>query len=168
VETVDESIRRLSQDMIETMYAAEGIGLAAPQVGEAVAVCVVDVPASGDTDENGVRMNPDVPMPMTMINPVLVDASKETDAYEEGCLSLPGIRASVTRPAEITVRWTDLQGGTVVHHLRGMVARCVQHEMDHLRGVLICDRFSPVKKISMSGKLKRMSRETKAALGLLD
>ncbi len=166
VAAVDDRLRKLADDMIETMHAEEGIGLAAQQVGETVALCVVDVPASGDTDEDGARLNPDTAMPMVLFNPQIVESSDDTEVYEEGCLSFPEIRVPVTRPSEVVVRWTDRDGAKREQRLCGLVARCVQHEMDHLAGVLICDRMSAVKKISLSGKLKRMKRETEQALGI--
>ncbi len=166
VAAVNEPLRSLADNMVETMHAEEGIGLAAQQVGERVALCVVDVPASGDTLDGGTRLNPDVAMPMVLFNPEIVEFSNDTEVYEEGCLSFPEIRVPVTRPAEVQVRWTDRDGVRREQHLYGLVARCVQHEMDHLNGVLICDRMSAVKKISMSGRLKRMKRETEQALGI--
>lgn len=166
VAAVNEPLRSLADSMVETMHAEEGIGLAAQQVGERVALCVVDIPPAGDTLDDGTRLNPDVAMPMVLFNPEIVEFSDETEVYEEGCLSFPEIRVPVTRPAEVQVRWTDRDGVRREQHLCGLVARCVQHEMDHLNGVLICDRMSAVKKISMSGKLKRMRRETEQALGI--
>jgi peptide deformylase len=166
VAAVDDRLRKLADDMVETMHGEDGIGLAAQQVGETISLCVVDVPAKGDTDEAGTRLNPDVAMPMTLFNPEIVETSDETDVYEEGCLSFPEIRAPVTRPSEVVVRWTDRDGTKREQRLRGLVARCVQHEMDHLAGVLICDRMSAVKKVTLSGKLKRLKRETEEALGL--
>ena len=167
VTKVDDRLRKLADDMVETMHAEDGVGLAAQQVGETVALCVVDIPVSADTTEDGRRLNPDVPMPMALFNPVIVESSNEMDVCEEGCLSFPEIRAPVTRSAEVVVRWTDRGGATCEHRLRGLAARCVQHEMDHLNGVLISDRMSAVKKISLSGKLKRLRRETEQALGLV-
>lgn len=166
VKAVNDPLRSLADNMVETMHAEEGIGLAAQQVGERVALCVVDIPPSEDTSDDGTRMNPDVAMPMVLFNPEIVEFSDETGVYEEGCLSFPEIRVPVTRPTEALVRWTDRDGIRRERRLRGLVARCVQHEMDHLNGVLICDRMSAVKKISLSGRLKRMRRETEQALGI--
>ena len=164
----DPRLRELARDMIETMHEEEGIGLAAPQVGESVALCVIDVPVEGDRDEQGMRLNPAAEMPMVLINPVIIDRSAEMESYEEGCLSFPGIRAPVERPREVTVQWTNLDGHTETQRLCALVGRCVQHEMDHLDGVLICDRMSKVKRLAQSGKLKRLSRETRAKLGIVD
>ncbi|MBP7275325.1 MAG: peptide deformylase [Kiritimatiellae bacterium] len=164
----DPRLRALARDMIETMHAEEGIGLAAPQVGENMALCVIDVPIEGDRDENGLQLNPAAEMPMVMLNPQILDSSSEHTTFEEGCLSFPGIRAPIERPAEVTVQWTTLDGRTETQRLRALVARCVQHEMDHLEGVLICDRMSKVKRLAQSGKLKRLNRETRAKLGIID
>lgn len=166
VAAVNDRLRSLADDMIETMHAEEGIGLAGQQVGERVALFVVDIPASADTREDGTRLNPDAVMPMALFNPEIVEFSDETWVYEEGCLSFPEIRVPVTRPAEALVRWTDRDNVRRERRLRGLVARCVQHEMDHLNGVLICDRMSAVKKISLSGKLRRMKRETEQSIGI--
>lgn len=164
----DPRLRELARNMIETMHEEEGIGLAAPQVGESIALCVIDIPAEGDRDEHGVRLNPTAEMPMVLLNPVILDRSAELETYEEGCLSFPGIRAPIERPSEVTVQWTTLDGRTETQRLCSLVGRCVQHEMDHLDGVLICDRMSKVKKLAHSGKLKRLSRETRVKLGIID
>lgn len=166
VETVDERRRRLAKDMIETMHAEDGIGLAAQQVGETVALCVVDVPPASDADADGRPLNPGLEMPMVMFNPRIVRASATTEPREEGCLSFPEIRAKITRPVEVTVRWLDLDGRQREATLRGLTARCVQHEMDHLDGILISDRMSPVARVALAGRLKRLRRHTEEALRL--
>jgi len=152
--------------MIETMHAEEGIGLAAQQVGETVALCVVDVPAHCDADAEGRPLNPGLVMPMVMFNPHIIRASEPTEAREEGCLSFPEIRAKIVRPSEVTVRWMDEDGREREATLRGLTARCVQHEMDHLDGILISDRMSPVMRIALGGRLKRLRQETEEALRL--
>ena len=111
VEKVDDRIRALAKNMIDTVHGDNGgVGLAAQQVGETVALCVVDVPAEYDADENGVRFNPDVKMPLVLINPEIIEASKETEVRDEGCLSFPGIYAPVRRPVEINLQFMDLNG----------------------------------------------------------
>jgi peptide deformylase len=166
VEKVDERIRTLAQNMIETMRADGGVGLAAQQVGETVAVCVIEVPAEYDADDKGVRFNPDVKMPLVLINPEILEASKETEVRDEGCLSFPGIYAPVRRPVEIKVEFVDLNGKSRTLHLKHFVARVVQHEMDHLHGVLLVDRMGNLKKIALSGQLKRLRNETREELGV--
>ena len=166
VPAVDDRVRKLADDMIDTMHAEEGVGLAAQQVGETLALFVMDIPARSDTDGDGNRLNPDAGMPMTLVNPEITWASKETEVYEEGCLSFPDIRANVARPSEVEVRYLDREGKPQQRRLRGLAARCCQHELDHLNGVLLCDRMSAVKRVAVSGRLKRLRRETREALGL--
>ncbi len=158
IEHVDDAIRTLAEDMLETMYAEEGIGLAAPQVGESLSLCVVDVPRDSDRDPDGNPYNPDLLMPLVMVNPDIAWASEHQESREEGCLSLPEIRAPIRRPVEVTVRWSDLDGQLWERTLRGLVARCVQHEVDHLNGILLPDRMSPVHRIALAGRLKRLRR----------
>jgi peptide deformylase len=163
---VNEAIRALAKSMIETMHAENGVGLAAQQVGRTEAVCVVEVPPEYDADEQGSRFNPDVQMPLVLVNPEIVEASKEQETAEEGCLSFPGIYAPVKRPVEVLVRFLDLGGKSCELRLKKFVARAVQHEMDHLNGVLLVDRMSSVKRIALRGQLKRMKNETREALGI--
>ena len=158
VATVDDRLRRLAQDMIETMHAEEGIGLAAQQVGETVALCVVDVPAHCDADAEGRPLNPGLVMPMVMFNPHIIRASEPTEAREEGCLSFPEIRAKIVRPSEVTVRWMDEDGREREATLRGLTARCVQHEMDHLEGILFIDHLSKLKRDMVLKKLQKARR----------
>lgn len=167
IKSVDAPEKQLIADMLETMRAAQGIGLAAPQVGRSVALCVIDLPPDYDTAEDGSRFNPDVPMPMVLINPEVVSASKKTDSHEEGCLSFPGLRGQIERPVEITLRFQDEQGVAHEKAFRDFLARVIQHEVDHLNGVLFIDRMSAAKRFALSGKLKKLKRETEERLGLL-
>ena len=166
VEKVDDRIRALAKDMIAAMHDDGGVGLAAQQVGETIAICVVEVPAEYDADDKGVRFNPDVKMPLVLINPEILEASKETEVRDEGCLSFPGIYAPVRRPVEIKLEFVDLNGKTQNLHLKHFVARVVQHEMDHLHGVLLVDRMGNLKKIALAGQLKRLRNETREELGV--
>ncbi len=141
IEKVTPEHRAVAARMIELMHEAEGIGLAAPQVGLSWRMFVADVPESDD------RSLDDVPMtatrePVIYINPVLSDPSRDIDAYEEGCLSLPDIRGDVLRPVEITITALNLDGETFTQRAHGLLARCWQHEIDHLDGVLILDRMT--------------------------
>jgi peptide deformylase len=160
VAAVDDELLRLSQDLIETMRLEQGVGLAAQQIGKTVALCVVEVPPDYDTDPEGRRLNPDVPMPLVLFNPRVIASSTTLAKGEEGCLSFPGIRAAILRPTCVTVTFLDREGRAAELRLRDFVARVVQHEIDHLNGVLFTDRMSQVKRVALAGQLKRMKRET--------
>lgn len=164
VENIDADVHTLIDDMLETMYAGNGIGLAAEQVGRDESVCIIDIPQKADLDADGHPRNSGLEMPMVLINPELVEASLEQATAEEGCLSFPEIYAPVTRPSEITVKYLDRKGTQRQQKLRGLPARAVQHEMDHLEGILIVDRMSTVKKVALSGRLKRLKKRTQADL----
>lgn len=153
VERVDAEIRTLMDDLLDTMYRAPGIGLAAPQVGVQKRVLVVDVaPRDGEH------------APVRMANPELVWTSDETVAYEEGCLSLPEHFADVSRPEHVRVRYLDEDNVERELEARGLLATCVQHEMDHLDGVLFVDRISSLKRGMILKKLAKAKRaETKAS-----
>lgn len=164
VAEVTDEIRALADDMLETMYAERGLGLAAEQVGKSLAICVIDVPADADLDENGERENPDVEMPLVLVNPTIIEESDVIITSQEGCLSFPGIYANVDRFEEVTVKFQDRNATWVELRVKGLLARAVQHELDHLDGVLLADRMSPVKKVALSGKLKKLVKETKREL----
>jgi peptide deformylase len=165
VDHVNDETRQLAKDMIETMHAERGVGLAAQQINRAEAVCVVDVPYDLDKDSHDARQNPDVPMPLVLVNPEIIEFSHETEVGEEGCLSFPGISAPIRRSVEIAVRFMDLRGRPQNLRLKRFVARVVQHEIDHLNGILLVDRMSHIKKIALAGQLKRLKRETIEKLG---
>jgi peptide deformylase len=152
VEKVDAKTRKLMDDMLETMYAAPGIGLAAPQVGEAVQVIVVDVAREGEPRQ-----------PLRMANPEIVWASEERVPAEEGCLSLPDQFAEVTRPAEVKVRYLDHENEIRELHAKGLLAVCVQHEMDHLQGVLFVDHISSLRRSMILRKLAKLQKQKTAA-----
>lgn len=164
VEAVTPELRKLARDMILTMHHANGVGLAAQQVGRTEAVCIIDVPAEYDVEEKGgPRLNPDVKMPLVMFNPRITAASEdETSSQDEGCLSFPGINGSVERPWRIRVAYLDIDGNAREIGLQGYFARAAQHEIDHLNGTLFIDRFKYVKKLAVRGKLKRLKEETLA------
>ena len=149
VERVDASVRKLAQDMLASMYAEKGLGLAAEQIGRNEAICVIDVPAEQACG---------VPMPLVLVNPEIIDLEGE-QVGQEGCLSFPGIFVNIARAETVTVRYLDLEGRqqTVVVH--GLLARACQHEMDHLNGVLLVDRMSAVQKVASAGRLKRLKKE---------
>ncbi len=159
IEDITADIRKLADDMLETMYASNGVGLAAQQIGLEIAICVVDVPPAQDRrPETGERENPDVEMPLVLLNPVIIE-STSSHRSEEGCLSIPDIVAPIKRAKEVTVEFLDLNGARRSIRAKGLLARAVQHELDHLNGMLVVDRMSLVKKAAISGKLKKMKKE---------
>jgi len=158
---IDDSIRQLAKDMLDTMYSANGLGLAAEQVGRTEAICVIDIPASADIDEvTRKRQNPDVKMPIIMINPAVCWLEGEQSG-QEGCLSFPEIFVTVKRAAQVEVKFKSLAGKTETLRVNGLLARTVQHENDHLNGILLVDKMSTVQKLSMAGKLKRLKKLNK-------
>lgn len=130
VTSFDDGLRKLAADMLDTMYDAPGRGLAAPQVGVPLRLFVMDV-----------AWKTGAPEPMVMVNPDVLEASAETVLIEEGCLSIPGIPCPVVRPSTIRLRWHDLDGKVTEATLEGALARCAQHELDHLDGILCIDRI---------------------------
>jgi len=165
VAEVNGEIRALGREMIEIMRKSEGVGLAAQQIGETRAICVIEVPGEYDLDEEGNRLNPGLPMPMILINPVLTTPSKKEESREEGCLSFPGIRASITRPKDVHLSCLDENGNKLEIDVRGFTARVIQHEVDHLNGVLFIDRMSAARRFAIAGKLKRLKLEGASADG---
>jgi peptide deformylase len=159
IAAVNGDIRNLGEEMIRIMRESEGVGLAAQQIGETRAICVIEVPAEYDTDEQGRRLNPGLPMPVVLINPELSNPSKKEESRDEGCLSFPGIRGSITRPVSIHVKALDGQGRSIDVDVVGFTARVIQHEVDHLNGILFIDRMSAAKRFTLAGKLKRLKQE---------
>ncbi|HUZ72400.1 MAG TPA: peptide deformylase [Stellaceae bacterium] len=148
VRAVDDRERRLMRDLLETMYAAPGIGLAAPQVGEALRVMVVDCAREGEK-----------PQPYKIANPEILWRSDELMMVNEGCLSLPEHYADVARPAAIRLRYLDEQNEIRELEAKGLLATCIQHEMDHLDGVLFVDRISALKRNIILRKLAKVKRQ---------
>jgi peptide deformylase len=147
VKKVDAEVRRLMDDMLETMYKAPGIGLAAPQVGVLKRVIVIDIARE---DEN--------PQPLRMANPELIWVSEEDAVYNEGCLSLPEHYADVTRPAAIKVRYLDHENEIREMEADGLLATCIQHEMDHLEGILFVDHLTALKRNIILRKLLKAKK----------
>ena len=152
VEEIDDEIKTLARDMLETMYEAPGIGLAAPQVGALKRVVVMDL-SKDDEPKN----------PIVMINPEIVKYSEETVTTEEGCLSIPELYYEVERPAEVTVRYTDLEGKEHTTDATERLAICMQHEIDHLDGVLYIDYLSRLKRDRVLKKFQKAERLAKKA-----
>lgn len=143
-----DAVRALAPRMLATMYAAPGIGLAAPQIGSDLRLIVLDVAGKEET-----------PAPMILVNPEIVAATKEMAIREEGCLSLPGQYADVERPARIKLRWLDLEGAKQEMEAEGLLGVCLQHEIDHLNGVLFVDHLSALKRNML---LRKLAKELKA------
>jgi peptide deformylase len=162
VTEVDESIVQLVADMLDTMVEANGVGLAAPQVGEDLRLAVIDVSHDPECVSllkvNGEDAEMASIMPLVFINPDLA-FSQEKESAVEGCLSIQGIRAEVRRPAAVRATLPQLDGSVLELETDGLLARALQHEIDHLNGVLFVDRLSPVAKVSMKNRLKRLLDE---------
>jgi len=152
------AVRDLARDMLETMYAARGVGLAAEQIGREEALCVIDVPRDAEKPDC-VEANAAIAMPMVLVNPAIT-ATEGHQRGEEGCLSFPEISAPVTRAAKVTVTFLDLKGRTQSVTAVGLLARAIQHEVDHLKGVLLVDRLSAVQRLAVAGKLKRLQQQS--------
>jgi len=145
---VDDGVRKLAEDMLETMYAAPGIGLAAVQVGEMNRLITIDVSRDEDVKE-----------PRVFINPEILWKSEELSVYEEGCLSIPDYYEEVERPAKIRVRYTNLAGEPEEVEADGLLATCLQHEIDHLDGVLFIDHISKLKRDRVTKKFVKAAKE---------
>ena len=152
VDGVDDELRTLIDDMFETMYDAPGIGLAAIQVGVPKRVLVIDLQEPAEEGGEPVRN------PRVFINPEIVGESEAMSVYQEGCLSVPEIYAEVERPARIRARWQDLDGNVHEEPLDGIMATCLQHEMDHLEGILFIDHLSRLKRQMAIKKLEKLRR----------
>ena len=149
---VDDSVRKFADDMMETMYDAPGIGLAAIQVGEPIRLLVIDT-AKDDQPNN----------PLVFINPEIVANGDEMSVYEEGCLSIPDYHADVGRPATVTVRSLDSSGKERLIEADGLLATVLQHEIDHLNGILFIDRISKLKRDMVIRKFRKLARERGSA-----
>ena len=152
VAAVTDEVRALIADMFETMYAANGIGLAAIQVGVAQRLLVIDLQEEVDAEDKPVRC------PRVFINPEIVSASDELKIYSEGCLSVPEMFADVERPARVRLRWLDADGQSHEEELNDLLSTCIQHEMDHLNGVLFIDHLSRLKRDMLLRKLDKLRR----------
>ena len=167
IEKVDNRVRELAQNMIETMHAANGVGLAAQQVGEPIQLTVLDVSQVEDRPTtmklNGHDVDPATAMPLILANPQ-VELGRETDSGTEGCLSFPEITGEIDRAISIHVHAQNLNGEPVEIETSGFLARAIQHEVDHLNGILFIDRMSSAAKTSLASRLKRLQKETQRGL----
>jgi len=148
LDKVDDEVKKLMNDMLETMYAAPGIGLAAIQIGILKRIVVIDVSKDKEKKE-----------PLFLVNPEIIKRSNKTSIYEEGCLSLPGQFAEVERPAECVLKYVDYNGKEKKLKADGLLATCIQHEVDHLNGILFIDYLSKLKKDMIIKKLVKHKKE---------
>jgi len=163
VENVNKDIQRLMDDMLETLYAAPGIGLAAIQVGVAKRVIVMDISRSrndigSDKDDVNKKEDNETKRPMYFVNPEIIWKSEDRFTYEEGCLSLPNQFAEIDRPKQCHVKYLDYNGRSQELRADGLLATCIQHEIDHLEGILFIDYLSKLKKEMI---IKKLSKQTK-------
>ncbi len=150
LEKVDDEIKKLLDEMLETMYAAPGIGLAAVQIGILKRLIVIDISKEKENEKKN---------PLFLINPKIISKSESTSIYEEGCLSLPGHFAEIERPAECKVEYLDYNGKEKVITAKGLLSTCIQHEIDHLNGLLFIDYLSKLKKDMIVKKLIKHKKE---------
>ena len=165
ITSFDAPLAELAAAMIETMHAAGGIGLAAQQIGRAIQLCVVDLRAAEidfDWELDGAKPPLELFMPMTLANPV-IKFERDTDDYivEEGCLSFPKIRGDVVRPDEIIVTYHDERGVPHILRCNGLLARCIQHEVDHLNGILFIDRMEKKVRSKIDADIKSLAKATR-------
>jgi peptide deformylase len=165
IEKIDNHIRELVASMIETMHAAHGVGLAAQQVGKALQLTVLDVSEVEDRAStmklNGKEVDPKASMPLVLINPEIEVAGGATEIGSEGCLSFPEITGEIERAKSIIVHAQTLEDDKIDIEASGLLARVVQHEVDHLNGILFIDRMNSAAKAALSSRLKRLQKETK-------
>jgi peptide deformylase len=161
IAAITAELRQLAADMGETMYAANGIGLAANQIGRLERILVLDVVQTDDgPGKPRGRQRTSERQLEVYLNPEILDTGIEDDTYSEGCLSIPGLEGDVYRPLRLTLRWMDLDGATHEASFDGMRARVLQHEIDHLDGILFIDRLPEARRASLAGALNRLKKET--------
>jgi peptide deformylase len=167
IENMEDRIRELATNMIETMHAANGVGLAAQQVGEALQLTVLDVSLVEDRPStlkvNGKEVDPKAAMPLVLINPE-IELQGATETGVEGCLSFPEITGDIERATSVIVRAQTVEGSTTEIEATGFLARAIQHEGDHLNGILFIDRMNSAAKAALSSRLKRLQKETRRGI----
>jgi peptide deformylase len=167
IENIEDRIRELAANMIETMHAANGVGLAAQQVGEALQLTVLDVSLVEDRPStlkmDGKEIDPKAAMPLVLINPE-IELHGATETGLEGCLSFPEITGDIERATSVIVRAQTLEGSTIEIEATGFLARAIQHEGDHLNGILFIDRMNSAAKAALSSRLKRLQKETRRGI----
>jgi len=164
IENIDDRIRELAANMIETMHAANGVGLAAQQIGEPLQLTVLDVSLVEDRPSSlkldGKDVDPKAAMPLVLINPE-IELRGTTELGIEGCLSFPEITGDIERAKSVILRAQTLEGGTIQIEASGFLARAIQHEGDHLNGILFIDRMNSAAKAALSSRLKRLQKDTR-------
>jgi peptide deformylase len=167
IDPIDDRIRELAANMIETMHAANGVGLAAQQVGEALQLTVLDISAVEDRPSSlkvdGEDIDPKTAMPLVLINPE-IELRGETEVGVEGCLSFPEITGNIERAKSVVVRAQNLESEIIQFEASGFLARAIQHEGDHLNGILFIDRMNSAAKAALSSRLKRLQKETRRGI----
>jgi len=166
IEKFDSTLAKLAAAMVETMHEAEGIGLAAQQIGKAIQLCVVDLRPTDcefDWEYDGARLPLELFMPLALVNPEITTVPRPETVYEEGCLSFPKIRGDVVRPDRLTVKFQDIAGHPHVLDCTGLMSRCIQHEVDHLNGILYIDRMEKDVLLSIDPELKALKKRTREA-----
>src|SRR2546430_9195402 len=168
IEKIDDRIRELAANMIETMHAAHGVGLAAQQIGEALQLTVLDISAVEDRPSTLILdgkeiTDPRTAMPLVLINPE-IELRGENEVGVEGCLSFPEITGDIERAKSVIVRAETLESGTIEIEASGFLARAIQHEGDHLNGILFIDRMNSAAKAALSSRLKRLQKETRRGI----
>ena len=153
---VDERLRKLADDMLDTMHAAKGVGLAAEQVGRTERMCVIDIPEGCEEGEDE-AFNAPVAMPLKLFNPEII-AREGSQRDKEGCLSFPNVGGSLTRAAQVTCQYLDADNRPQMITARGFLARAIQHEIDHLNGILYIDHMSAVERLACAAKLKKLAK----------
>jgi peptide deformylase len=167
IENIEDRIRELATNMIETMHAANGVGLAAQQVGEALQLTVLDVSLVEDRPStlkvDGKEVDPKAAMPLVLINPQ-IELQGATETGVEGCLSFPEITGDIERATSVIVRAQTLESSIIEIEATGFLARAIQHEGDHLNGILFIDRMNSAAKAALSSRLKRLQKETRRGI----
>ena len=156
VVVVDDRLRQLALDMLDTMHEAKGVGLAAEQVGHLERMCVIDIPEGCDSPEDE-AFNAPVQMPLILFNPAIV-AREGSQRDKEGCLSFPNVGGTLTRAAQVTCQYLDVNNMPQMITARGFLARALQHEIDHLDGILYIDHMTAVERLTCAAKLKKLAK----------
>ena len=157
VAIVTDELRNLAEEMIDTMHKARGVGLAAQQVGRLEKMCVIDIPEGCEEPEDEL-FNAPVAMPLKLFNPEII-AQEGSQHDKEGCLSFPGVGGSITRAQQVTCQYLDEENRPQIMMARGVLARALQHEIDHLNGILYVDHMSAVERLTYASKLKKLAKE---------